>query len=199
MFIVKGFMAGQSTHEITLLLRDWCRGDRAALERLVPLVHDELHRLAHRYMGRERPGHTLQTTALVNEAYLRLIDAQQVGWRDRAHFFAISANVMRRILVEFARSRASRKRGGDAQRVTFDECVALPVERDSDLVSLDDALNTLADLDPREAQVVELRFFGGLSEKEAAEVLGVSEKTVRRDWNHAKVWLLDEMERGGRR
>jgi len=192
-------MTRHSTHEVTLLLREWCRGDRSALGRLVPLVHDELHRLAHRYMSRERPGHSLQTTALVNEAYLRLIDASRVDWRDRAHFFAISANVMRRILVEFARSRASRKRGGNEPRLTLDECADLPLEQDADLVALDDALNALAELDPREARVVELRFFGGLTESEASGVLRVSEKTVRRDWNHAKVWLLEEMERGAKR
>ncbi len=162
----------------------------------MPIVYDELHRLAHRYMTREQAGHTLQTTALVHEAYLRLIDANQVQWRDRAHFFAISANLMRRILVEFARSRRSGKRGGDGRRVTLDESAIFPDGRDTDLVALNDALNALAEVDPREAQVIELRFFGGLSVEETAEVLKVSTNTVMREWNHAKVWLLHELKHG---
>jgi len=190
-------MEKPSADEVTRLLQSWCRGDRAALDKLVPLVYNQLRRMAHRYMLRERRDHTLQTTALVNEAYIRLINADRVEWRDRAHFLAISANVMRRILVEFARARGSRKRGGNAPMVTLGDAVDSPIEPDSDLVALDDALNALAELDLREAQVVELRFFGGLNEKETAEVLDVSEKTVRRDWNHAKVWLLEELSRGG--
>ncbi len=189
-------MSGHAPKEVTLLLQNWCRGDQAALDRLVPLVYDELHRLAHIYMVRERPGHTLQTSALVNEAYLRLIDANRVEWKDRAHFFAISANVMRRILVEFARSRGSRKRGGSAIKVNFDEAVLPSRGRGEDLIALDDALDELANIDPREAKVVELRFFGGLSEKETAEVVGVTDRTVRQDWNHAKVWLMNELRRG---
>src|SRR5512136_1846129 len=143
-------MGGHQPREVTLLLQEWCRGDQAALDKLMPLIYDELHRLAHIYMVRERPGHTLQTSALVNEAYLRLIDASQVEWQDRAHFFAISANVMRRILVESARSRRSGRRGGDAVQVEFEEGLVSPADRGSDLVALDDALNALAEIDPRE-------------------------------------------------
>ena len=189
-------MTGRSSHEVTQLLQNWCRGDQAALDKLVPLVYDELHRLAHIYMVRERPGHTLQTSALVNEAYLRLIDANQVQWQDRTHFFAISANVMRRILVQFARSRGSRKRGGGAGQLHLDEALIPSPERDADLVALDDALTALAAIDPREAKVVELRFFGGMSVEETAEVLQLSGMTVKRDWNHARAWLLQELKRG---
>ena len=153
-------MTGNSPREVTLLLQDWCRGDHAALDKLMPLVYAELHRLAHLYMVRERPGHTLQTSALVNEAYLRLIDANRVEWKDRAHFFAISANVMRRILVQFARARGSRKRGGDTVKVDFDEGFVPSPGRDAVMIALDDALDELAKIDPREAKVVELRFFG---------------------------------------
>ena len=189
-------MSGSSLHQVTALLQDWRRGNHAALDRLTPLVYGELRRLAHSYMLRERPGHPLQTTALVHEAYLRLIDAGNVDWRDRAHFFGISARLMRQVLVEFARSRGARKRGGDARQVEFDEAATAAVGRDADLVALDDALTALAAIDPREAQVVELRFFGGLSVEESAEVLGVSRNTVLRDWNHAKAWLLHELDRG---
>lgn len=192
-------MDGHRPQEVTLLLQDWSRGDQSALDRLIPLVYGELHRLAHIYMVRERKGHTLQTSALVNEAYLRLIDADGVDWKDRVHFFAISANVMRRILVEFARARGSEKRGGGAVKVDFDEAFVPSGGRDRGLIALDDALNELAKIDPREARVVELRFFGGLSEKEAAEVVGVSDRTVRQDWNHAKAWLMDELKRGAQR
>jgi RNA polymerase sigma factor (TIGR02999 family) len=152
--------------------------------------------LAHIYMVRERPGHTLQTSALVNEAYLRLIDASQVEWQDRAHFFAISAKVMRRILVEFARSRRSGRRGGDAIQVEFQEGFIPPAHKSADLIALDDALTALEEIDPREAKVVELRFFGGLSVEETAEVLKVSGRTVMREWDHAKLWLLKELQRG---
>ncbi len=189
-------MSGQAPHEVTLLLQEWCRGNHGALDRLIPIVYDELHRLAHIYMVRERPGHTLQTSALVNEAYLRLIDANQVEWKDRAHFFAVSAGVMRRILVEFARSRASGKRGGGALRVDFDDALVPSQDRSADLIALDDALNGLAKKDPREAKIVELRFFGGLSERETAEVVGVTDRTVRQDWRHAKAWLMAELRRG---
>jgi RNA polymerase sigma factor (TIGR02999 family) len=191
-------MTRQSPREVTLLLQNWRCGDQAALDKIVSLVYDELHRLAHIYMLRENPGHTLQTSALVNEAYLRLIDANQVEWKDRAHFFAIAANVMRRILVQFARSRNSRKRGGGTIEVSFDETAVFSARGDADLTALDDALNALANIDPREARVVELRFFGGLSEKETAEVLGVSDRTVRQDWNHAKAWLVNELKIGVR-
>jgi len=190
-------VTGHSSHDVTQLLQNWCRGDQAALDKLVPLVYDELHRLAHIYMVRERPDHTLQTSALVNEAYLRLINADRVQWQDRTHFFAISANVMRRILVQFARSRGSRKRGGGAQ-VEFDEALVPSPERDADLIALDEALTALAAIDPREAKVVELRFFGGMSVEETAEVLQLSGMTVKRDWNHAKAWLLQELKRGTR-
>jgi RNA polymerase sigma factor (TIGR02999 family) len=191
-------MTGNSPNEVTRLLRVWGQGDATALEKLVPLVYDELHRLAHIYLMRERPGHTLQSSALVNEAYLRLVDARDIDWQNRAHFFAISANVMRRILVEFARFRGSGKRGGKAVRVEFDEGLVPLPERREELVALDDALNALAAIDPREARVVELRFFGGLNAEETAEVMEVSSKTVLRDWEHAKVWLLRELRRGER-
>jgi RNA polymerase sigma factor (TIGR02999 family) len=189
-------MSGPPQHQLTALLQAWRRGDRAALDRLISLVHAELHRLAHHYIARERPGQTLQTTALVNEAYLRLIDASKVDWRDRAHFFAVAATVMRQVLIDYARTRQARKRGRSAVRVEFSEAFSRSPERDADLIALDDALNELARTDPREAKVVELRFFGGLSEEETASVLGVSDRTVRREWNHAKVWLLRELKRG---
>ena len=188
-------MTAHSPHEVTQLLHAWCRGEQSAFDKLIPLIYAELHRLAHIYMVRERPGHTLQTSALVNEAYVRLIDANQVDWRDRTHFFAISANVMRRILVEFARSRRSGRRGGEGIQVEFDEGFISPAKKGSDLVALDEALNALAEIDPREAKVVELRFFGGLSVEETAQALQVSERTVMRDWDHAKLWLLKEMQR----
>ncbi len=183
--------------QVTDLLVAWGRGDPSALEDLVPLVHGELRRLARRAMARERGGHTLQTSALVNEAYLRLVDLSRVRWQDRAHFFAMSARLMRRILVDHARSRASRKRGGGAKRVSFDEALVVSAERGADLVALDDALQALAVVDARKSQVVELRFFGGLSVDEAGEALGVSPETVARDWRLAKVWLLRELG-GGR-
>jgi len=186
-------MAGTQSQGITELLLAWSRGERAALEKLVPRVHAELRRVAHRYMARERTGHTLQTTALVNEAYLRLINVEQVRWQNRAHFFAVSAQLMRRILVDFARSRNYLKRGGGAQKVTLDEAMVVSQEPGQDLVALDDALKALAVTDARKARVVELRFFGGLSVEETAEVLKVSADTVTRDWRLAKVWLAREM------
>ncbi len=192
-------MGSSSLHQVTALLRNWRRGNESALDQLTPLVYRELRRLAHSYMLREKPGHTLQTTALVHEAYLRLIDAGNVDWRDRAHFFGISARLMRQVLVEFARSRGARKRGGDARQVEFDDAAVAAIGRDADLVAVDDALATLAEIDAREAQVVELRFFGGLSVEECAEVLGVSRNTVLRDWNHARAWLLHELDRGAQR
>jgi RNA polymerase sigma factor (TIGR02999 family) len=161
----------------------------------MPVIYKELHRLAHRYMRGERPGHTLQTTALVNEAYLRLVDSSKVHWQNRAHFLAVSAQVMRRVLVDMARSRHYQKRGGEAEKVSLDEALAVSQERSVDLVALDDALNALAAVDPRKGQVVELRFFGGLSAEETAEVLRVSPDTVLRDWKLAKVWLLREMKK----
>src|SRR6267143_384725 len=182
-----------SPQEVTQLLIDWSRGDQAALDSLMPLVYEELRRLAHRYMRRERVGHTLQTTALINEAYLRLIEQQQVQWHNRAHFFAISAQLMRRILVDHARSRGYQKRGGGVPKVTLDEALMGPQEKGQDLVALDDALNALVGVDPRKSKVVELRFFGGLSVEETAEVLKVSPDTVLRDWRLAKAWLTREM------
>ena len=188
-------MTTPSPQEVTQLLLAWSQGDQAALDQLIPLVHAELHRLAHRCMDRERAGHTLQTTALVNEAYLRLIDSSQVRWQNRAHFFAVAAQLMRRILVDFARSRHNLKRGGAAQRVSLDEALLLPQESDPDLIALDEALDALAALDPRQARAVELRFFGGLSVEQTAEVLQVSPETVARDWRVAKAWLLRELDR----
>jgi RNA polymerase sigma factor (TIGR02999 family) len=175
---------------VTELLKAWGDGDEGALAQLAPLVESELHRLAHKYMRREGPGKTLQTTALVNEVYLRLIDIQQVSWQNRAHFFAVSAKMMRRILTDFARSRQYLKRGGGAVQVSWDEALYVSQEQDADIVAIDDALNQLALLDPRKAQVVELRFFGGLSVEETAEVLKISEQTVLRDWKFAKSWLM---------
>ena len=188
--------AAQIPHDVTALLHAWRDGDEAALSELMPLVHDELQRLAHRYMLRERAGHTLETTALVNEAYLRLIDAKRVEWQDRAHFFAIAADLMRRILVDYARSRGYQKRGGDVKKVSFDEGLCLTAGPEADLVRLDDALNALAVFDSRKAKVVELRFFGGLSVDDTARVLKVSPDTVKRDWRLAKVWLLAELTEG---
>ena len=176
-------------HEVTQLLMAWNEGDQSALERLIPLVHAELHRIARRYMRNERAGHTLQTSALINEAYLRLIDAQQVHWQNRAHFFGIAAQLMRRVLVDFARSRGYKKRGGGALQVSLDETMVITKERGEDLVALDEALSALSELDERKGRVVEMRFFGGLSEKEIAEALTVSQETVRRDWRLAKSWL----------
>jgi RNA polymerase sigma factor (TIGR02999 family) len=175
---------------VTQLLRAWGQGDEEALQRLAPLVENELQGLARKYIRKERHGQPLQTTELVNEVYLRLIDADQVSWQDRAHFFAVSARMMRRILTDFARSRSYLKRGGGMMRVTWDETLAVSSEPDPNIVALDDALNELAALDPRKTQVVELRFFGGLSVEETAEVLGVSQQTVIRDWKFAKSWLL---------
>lgn len=190
-------MTGSSRPQITQLLLAWTDGDEAALERLMPVVYAELHRLAHRYMGREKTGHTLQTSALVNEAYLRLIDAKAVPWQSRAHFFAVSARIMRRILVDFARQRRNLKRGGDARRTTLDEGMAISGDRSADLLALDEALQRLAALSPRQSQVVELRYFGGLTEEEAAESLRVSPRTVRHDWSLARTWLFRELGRNG--
>jgi RNA polymerase sigma factor (TIGR02999 family) len=171
-------------------------GEQDALEQLIPLVYSELHRLAHRYMGNERREHTLQSTALVHEAYERLINLKDVSWQNRAHFFAVSAQLMRRILVDYARSRRYSKRGGQWRKVPLNEAVAVFQDRRTDIVALDDALRTLADIDPRKASMVEMRFFGGLSIKETAEVLNVSPETVLRDWRLAKVWLLRELSQG---
>ena len=186
-------MDPSSPQEITRLLVAWGRGDESALEQLAPLVHQELHRLAHRYMKNEPAGHVLQTSALVNEAYIRLIDWKTVKWQNRAHFFAVSAQMMRRILVDFARDRQYIKRGGGTVQVSLSEAASLAEYKGSDFVALDEALNALAELDQRKCQVVEMRFFGGLSVKEVSEVLSVSEETVMRDWKLAKVWLLREL------
>ncbi|MGH9845047.1 MAG: sigma-70 family RNA polymerase sigma factor [Blastocatellia bacterium] len=188
-------MTTPSSHRVTDLLQAWSNGDQSALDRLMPLVHQELHRLARNFMARERPGHTLQTTALVNEAYLRLVDVNRMQWQNRAHFFGVSAQLMRRILVEFARSRHRHKRGGEALRVSLDKAMEVGGEQETDLIALDDALSTLAGIDPRKSRVVELRFFGGLSVEETAEVLKVSSDTVTRDWKAAKLWLLRELDK----
>ncbi len=178
-----------TSHEVTQLLLAWSEGDKQALDRLVPLVYDELRRLAQSYMRKERANHSLQTTALIHEAYLRLIDANQVQWRNRAHFFGVAARLMRRILVARARERGYQKRGGGAEQVSLDEAMMIDEGRDEDLVALDEALGALAQLDARKAQVVEMRFFGGLTEEEIAAALDVSPETVRRDWRLARSWL----------
>ena len=186
-------MAETSAHDVTQLLQAWSAGEQGAVDKLMPLVYRELHRLAQRYMAQERPGHTLQTTALVNEAYLRLVDVGKVSFQNRAHFFGVSAQLMRRILVEFARRHGSLKRGGEVQRVSLEESLVAYGERGADLVALDDALRALAAIDARRSRVVELRFFGGLTVEETAEVLKLSPETVMHDWKLAKVWLLREM------
>jgi RNA polymerase sigma-70 factor, ECF subfamily len=189
------FMHAQSSNEITGLLIAWSEGDTSALDQLAPLIHSELHRLAHHYMSRERTGHLLQTSALVNEAYVRLIDWKNVRWQNRAHFFGVAAQMMRRILVDFARERQSLKHGGGTLQVSLAEAAAsFVVHRNTDLVALDDALTALAEVDPRKVHVVEMRFFAGLSVEEVADVLKVSKETVMRDWRLAKVWLLRELE-----
>jgi RNA polymerase sigma factor (TIGR02999 family) len=189
-------MLVSSPQEITQLLVAWNKGDQRAMEQLAPLVYTELHHLARRHMAGERPGHVMQTTALVNEAYLRLIDWRNVEWRDRAHFFGMAAHIMRRILVDFARARRREKRGGEALSVSLSEAIHIGCERAPDLVALDDALQALERLNTRQARVVELRFFAGLSYEEAAEALNVSVGTVRRDWSFAQVWLFRELSRG---
>jgi RNA polymerase sigma factor (TIGR02999 family) len=182
---------------VTQLLVAWGAGDESALDALAPLVYDELRRLARRYMGRERAGHTLQATALVNEAYLKLIDINQVRWQNRAHFFAMSARLMRRILVDFARSKQYQKRGGGGKKVSLDEALMV-VAPGQDLVAVDDALQALAEVDARKSQVVEMRFFAGLTVEETAEALNISSDTVTRDWKVAKAWLKRELAPGNR-
>jgi RNA polymerase sigma-70 factor, ECF subfamily len=181
---------------VTKLLRAWSGGDEAALGELIPLVEAELRRLARIYMARERLGHTLQTTALVNEAFLRLIDARQVGWQDRAHFLGIAARVMRRVLVDHARTRGVQKRGGGGYKVPLDDAMAVSPARDFNLLALDRALEMLAAVDERKSRVIEMRFFGGMTVEETAEALHVSPDTVKRDWRLAKLWLLRELEVG---
>jgi RNA polymerase sigma factor (TIGR02999 family) len=182
--------------DITQLLRAWSGGDRTALDRLTPAVYQELRRIARGYMRRENQGNTLQTTALVNEAYLRLVDVANVGWQDRAHFFAVAAQMMRRILVDAARARASGKRGGGVRRAYLDQIPDISAGRDTELIALDDALQALAELDPRKVRVIELRYFGGLSVEETAEALRISPRSVLRDWNLAKAWLSRELRSG---
>ncbi len=181
--------------DVTRLLRAWSSGDSEALNALTPLVYEELHRRAHWHMRRENPGHTLQTTALVNEAYLRLVDLRQVSWRDRAHFFALASRVIRHVLVDAARSRRSQKRGADASPEALNDDLQIAENPLADIVALDDALTALSAIDARKNQVVELRFFGGLTVEESAEVLGVSAETVKRDWKLAKAWLRRELRR----
>ena len=185
--------APASPEHITTRLVAWTRGEESALAELTPLVHGELRRLARAYLRRERDDHTLQTDGLVNEAYVRLVDLKRIAWRDRSHFYALAARLMRRILVDYARSRNYQKRGGDVQRVPLDLAGDLALEQRGDLVALDDALEALGHVDSRKAQVVELRYFGGLSVAEVAELLTVSEQTVMRDWRLAKMWLLREL------
>lgn len=186
-------MSAASSPEITALLAAWGNGDQAALDLLMPLVYDELRRMAHRYLGRERVGHTLQSAALVNEAYLKLLGERQMDWQNRAHFFAVAAHAMRQILVDYARTRNRDRRGGGAQRVSLVEALSVASEETAELVALDDALNGLAAFDERKSKVAELRFFGGLSVEETAEVLHVSPVTVMREWRLAKAWLYREL------
>ena len=186
----------QSVHaeqDITQLLRDWGRGEKSALDRLMPVVYNELRRIARNFMRRQNPGHTLQTTALVNEAFLNLVDSSRVNWQSRTHFFAIAAQLMRRVLVDAARRRNSRKRGGDHLRVTFDDGVDIGSESNTDLVALDEALTRLFELNPRHGRIVELKYFGGLTEEQISHMLDISERTVRRDWTLAKAWLFREL------
>ena len=182
-------------HEITRLLADWSNGDRQALEKLTPLVYDELRRLAGRYLRHERPGHTLQSTALVHEAYMKLVGQTSVRWQNRAHFFGIAAQMIRRILVDYARGRRAGKRGSGAEKLSLDEAIALRGSPDLDLIALDDALDGLAKIDPRQSHLVELRFFAGLTLEETAEVMQMSIATAKRDWVSAKAWLSREIRR----
>ena len=191
-------MATSSPQEITQLLVNWADGDQAALDKLMPLVYAELHRLAHHYMSRERPGHTIQTTALVNEAYLKLIDQRNMHWQNRAHFFAIAAQLMRRILVDHARSHAYAKRGGGARNVSLDEVADRLPMRASEIVALDEALAGLEQIDLRQSRIVELRFFGGLTIKETAEVMGLSPATIKSEWRTARAWLYHQLDNSGR-
>ena len=185
----------QNSHEVTQLLIQWSNGDKAALDKLMPLIYEELRQLARHYMNRERAGHTLQTTALVNEAYLRLINRKQVHWQNRAHFFAIAAHLMRSILVDHARSHAYAKRGGGARKIALDEALAVSQQRAADVVALDDALKRLAEIDRQQSRIVEMKFFGGLTIEETAEVLGLSPATIKREWSTAKAWLYHELNR----
>jgi len=189
-------MTTPSSQEVTRLLLAWRDGDQEALERLTPLVYGELRRMAHRFMRRERPDHTLQTSALVNEAFLRLIDCRQVDWQNRAHFFGIAAQMMRQILIDHARSHARAKRGGALRQVSFEETAIVSAERAAELIALDDALNALATFDLSKCRIVELRFFGGLTNEEVGEVMGISLRTVEREWRKAKAWLRRAISKG---
>jgi len=184
------------THQVTRLLADWRNGDQTALDRLLPLVYEELHRIAARYMRGERREHTMQTTALVNEAYMRLADYKRMQWQDRAHFFAVAAQAMRRILIDFARARRNRKRGGDAERVSLAEDIVPTPDNSTDLLALNEALEQLETMNARQARVVELRYFGGLDEKEVGHVLGIAPRTVRADWQLARAWLYKTLTSG---
>jgi RNA polymerase sigma factor (TIGR02999 family) len=189
-------MDALGTHEVTQLLVAWSEGDEAALDKLAPLVHAELHRLASRYMSREREDHLLQTSALINEAYLRLIDWKSIRWQNRAHFFGVAAQLMRRILVDFARQRPRVNKEIEARHISLEEALTVAKKHDLDLLALDEALRSLAKIDERKSQIVELRFFGGLSVEETAEVIKVAPITVMREWNKAKAWLYRELSRG---
>lgn len=188
--------AAQNSQNITRMLKDWSGGNREALDKLLPFVYNELHRQASRFLKKERGNHTLQTTALIHEVYLKLIDQRDVEWQNRAHFYAVAAQAMRRILVDYARTRKREKRGGDDVKLQLDDAIETPAkEKSIDLVALDEALNRLAEFDARQARVVELRYFSGMTEEETAEVLDVSPATVRRDWNMAKAWLYGQLSR----
>lgn len=189
-------MTADSPEEVTLLLLAWSEGDQAALDKLIPLVYEELHRLAHRYMSHESPGNTLQTTALAHEAYLRLVNAKGVQWQNRAHFFAVAAQTMRHILVDLARARHNLKHGGGALQISLDGVLTSTPISGADMIDLDEALGRLAAFNPRQSQVVELRYFGGLTDEEVAEVIKISPRTVRSDWRLAKAWLYRELRRG---
>ena len=199
MIVIMFFRGAQTavveSAEVTGLLKAWSTGDEAALERLAAVVYQELRRMARQYMRNERPGNTLQTTALVNEVYLRLVDVKNVDWQHRAQFFAISAQMMRRVLVDAARTRGSRKRGGGVVKVNIDETAVMTPQPDASIMALDEALEAFSRVAPRQAKVVELRYFGGLSEEEIAEVLKISPRTIRRDWDFAKAWLMRELNR----
>lgn len=190
-------MTTPAPEEMSQLLRDWSNGDQAALDKVMPVVYQELHRLAHHYMRKERLGHTLQTTALVNEAYMRLANYKKMRWQSRAHFFAVAAQVMRRILVENARSKNFAKRGGGAEKISLDETAVVSAGRTAEVIAVDDALTELESWDPRKGRIVELRFFGGLSIEETAQVLKVSPTTVQREWRSAKAWLYKAIRKGG--
>ena len=186
-------MTTPGSHEVTELLVDWSNGNPQALEQLMPLVYKELHRLAASYLRRERSGHTLQSTALVNEAFLKLVDQTRVQWKNRAHFFGVAAQMIRRILVDHARGHQAAKRGSNAPKLSLDEALGVPDPRDLDLLALDDALDRLGAIDPQQSRIVELRFFGGLSIEETAEAIGISPATVKRDWTMAKAWLYQNL------